>query len=171
MAPRKSGTVPPSPAADTGCVDLIENLLLHLGVQRIGVVLIDRTQQRTLGEICRLIARAAQTDTDNDRRARVGAGMDARIRDEIHDLRLGSGRREHLHLGHILRAEALRCNRDLHLVTRNDRGVQDTRRVVARCFAAQRITDHRQAQIAVNVAAADTLVTASSNEPPVRCTS
>ena len=105
---RKSGNrTAESLRADTGCVDLIENLLLHLGVQRIGVVPIDRTQQRTLGEICRLIARAAQTDADNDRRARVGTRMDARIRDKIHDLRLGSGRREHLHLGHILRAEAL----------------------------------------------------------------
>lgn len=59
---RKSGNrTAESLRADTGGVDLIKNLLLHLGVQRIGVVLIDRTQQRTLGEICRLIARAAQT--------------------------------------------------------------------------------------------------------------
>ena len=80
---RKSGNrTAESLRADTGCVDLIENLLLHLGIQRIGVVLIDRTQQRTLGEICRLIARAAQTDADNDRRARVGTRMDARIRDK-----------------------------------------------------------------------------------------
>lgn len=63
---RKSGNrTAESLRADTGGVDLIKNLLLHLGVQRIGVVLIDRTQQRTLGEICRLIARAAQTDADN----------------------------------------------------------------------------------------------------------
>ena len=66
---RKSGNrTTESLRADTGCIDLIENLLLHLGVQRIGVVVIDRTQQCTLGEICRLIARAAQTDADNDRR-------------------------------------------------------------------------------------------------------
>lgn len=74
--------------ADAGGVYLVEDALLHVGVQRICVMLAHGAQQRSLGEIGRLVARAAEADADHDRRTGVGACADAGVRDKVDDLLL-----------------------------------------------------------------------------------
>ena len=54
--------------SDARGVDLVEDRLLHLRVQRVRVVLAHRAQQRTLGKERRLVARAAEPHADHDRR-------------------------------------------------------------------------------------------------------
>ena len=142
---------------DTRGIDLVEDRLLHFRVQRVGIVLAHRAQQRALGKESRLVARAAEAHADHDRRAGVGACIHTRIRNEIHDLLLCRGRGEHLHRAHVLRAKALGRDRNFDLIARHDRGIEHAGRVVVRVLAAQRVAHHGQAQIAVDIAAAHTL--------------
>ena len=80
------------------------------------------------------------------------------LKDKVLDTLQAGGRLEHTDLAHVFAAEALRANGDLHLVARDDLGVQHSRGVVAGVAAANRVLNNGLSQIALVVTAAHALV-------------
>ena len=85
------------------------------------------------------------------------------MQDDLHDSLLDAlkavSRYEHLDAALILGTEALRLNRDLELVARNDLRVDDARRVILGVDAVEDwLCNNRFSQVAFRVALGDTVV-------------
>src|SRR4051795_11064162 len=71
--------------ADAGLVQQLEQLVLELRDERIAVARPDRAHDRLLGEVHRVVGRAADPDADDPGRARLAAGADDRLEHELLD--------------------------------------------------------------------------------------
>ncbi len=94
--------------ADAGLVQQAEELVLELRDDRIGVARADRTRDRLLREVHRVVGAAADADADDSGRARLAAGADDRLEHELLDPLHAVGGDAHLEEAHVLRAGALR---------------------------------------------------------------
>src|SRR6266516_757293 len=106
--------------ADPRFVQELEQLVLELGDDRVGIPRPDRPRDRFLGEIHRVVGRAADPDADDPGRARLAAGADDRLEDELLDPLHAVGRDAHLQEAHVLGAGALRDALDVEPVPLRD---------------------------------------------------
>src|SRR5581483_8193016 len=116
---------------DPRLVQELEELVLELGHDRIGVARPDRPHDRLLGEVHRVVGRAADADADDPRRARLAAGADDRLEHELLDPLHAVGGDAHLEEAHVLRAGALRDALDVEAVPVGDELPVDDRQPVA----------------------------------------
>ena len=68
-----------------GLVEQAVELVLELRDERIGVARADRPRDRLLGEVHRVVGRAADPDADDPGRARLAARADDRLEHELLD--------------------------------------------------------------------------------------
>ena len=106
--------------ADPGLVQQAHQLVLELGHDRIGVARADRPGDRLLGEVHRVVGRAADPDADDPGRARLAAGADDRLEHELLDPLHAVGGDAHLQEAHVLGARALRHALDVQPVPVGD---------------------------------------------------
>src|SRR5919199_4654938 len=93
--------------ADAGLVQQLEQLVLELRDDRIGIPRADRPRDRLLREVHRVVGRAPDPDADDPRRARLPAGADDRLEHGLVDPLHAVGGHAHLQEGHVLGAPAL----------------------------------------------------------------
>ena len=117
--------------ADPGLVQEPEELLLELRDQRIRVAGADRPGDRLLGEMHRVVGRAADPDPDDPGQARLPAGADDRLEHELLDPLHAVGGDAHLQEAHVLRAGSLRDALDVEPVPVGDEVPVDDRNAVA----------------------------------------
>ena len=123
------------------------------------MTLVDWARECLFREQRRAVHRAADTDADDLRRTWIRTG----VLDDLHNGLLHAlytiGRNEHFHAGLILRAKALRRNRNAETVTGDDPRVDDTRRIILCVLTIKkRLRNNGLAQIAFRVALCDPLV-------------
>src|SRR5580765_6570690 len=102
--------------ADAGLVQQAHQLVLELRDNRVAVARADRPGDRLLGEIHRVVGRAADADADDPGRARLAAGADDRLEYELLDPLHAVGGDAHLQEAHVLGARALRHALDVEPV-------------------------------------------------------
>src|SRR5215212_2282845 len=93
---------------DARLVEQPEELVLELRDVRVGVARSDRTRDRLLREIHRVVGAAADPDADDSRRTRLAAGADDRLEHELLDPLHPVGGNAHLQEAHVLGARPLR---------------------------------------------------------------
>ena len=102
--------------ADSGLVQEAHQLVLELRDDRVAVARADRAGDRLLGEVHRVVGRAADPDADDPGRARLAAGADDRLEHELLDPLHAVGGDAHLQEAHVLGARALRDALDVEAV-------------------------------------------------------
>ena len=120
---------------DPGLVQQPVQLLLELRHVRVVVTRADRPGDRLLGEVHRVVGRAADADPDNPRRARLPAGADDRLEHELLDPLHAVRGNAHLQEAHVLGARALRHALDVEPVPLRDELPVHDREPVARVRA------------------------------------
>ena len=145
--------------SNTRFIDELEEIVFEFRIFWHRVMRVDRTRQGNLAHDSGAVHRAADADADDHRRARVHAGMQDDLHDSLLDALKAVSRYEHLDAALILGTEALRLNRDLELVARNDLRVDDARRVILGVDAVEDwLCNDRFSQVAFRVALGDTVV-------------
>ncbi len=136
---------------DPGLVQQRGQLLLELRDLRVGVPRRHRPRDRLLGEVHRVVGRAADPDPDDPGRARLPAGADDRLEDELLDPLHAVGGDAHLQEAHVLRAGALGDAFDVEPVPVGDELPVDDRDAVAdvrpRVLASERVDGVRAQRV------------------------
>ena len=117
---------------DAGLVEELEELVLQLGDVRVGIARADRPRDRLLGEVHGVVGAAADADADDPRRARLPAGADDRLEDELLHALHAVGGDAHLEEAHVLAARPLGDALDVEPVPVGDELPVDDRQAVAR---------------------------------------
>src|SRR5512134_1716998 len=121
--------------ADAGLVEELLELVLELRHERVGVASPDRAGDCLLGEVHRIVSRAADADSDDPGRARLPPGADDRVEHEALDPCDAVGRHAHLQEAHVLGARAFGDALDVEPVPVGDEIPVNDRHAVADVLA------------------------------------
>ena len=152
---QRRGLAAKSLGANAQGVDSLQQLLLHLRIEGIGVGRPGRTQERPLGQLCRAIKAAANAHTHHNGRTGVGTSLCHGLHHKILHALGAIGGAQHGNAAHVLTARALGGHRDLQLVTRYQAGIDTGRGVVLGIHPAQGIRHHRAPETCLQIALAD----------------
>src|SRR2546421_1015112 len=114
--------------ADPGFVQQLVQLLLELRDMRVGIPRADRTRDRLLREVHRVVRAAADADADDAGRTGFAACADDRLEHELLDSLHAVGGNAHLEEAHVLRARSLRHALDVEPVPFRDELPVDDRK-------------------------------------------
>jgi hypothetical protein len=117
--------------------------------------LADSSQQRVFSQQSGFFERTAQSDSHDDRRARIGTRCANRVQDKLADT-LDAGRgTEQSHSRHVFAAKALWGDSDFEGIAFNQVVVDDRGRIVSGIAAKQGIRHDGSPQIALSIAKGD----------------
>lgn len=135
-----------------------KNFRFHLSIEFIGIFLRNTSAKSLFGKVCTLLKIASDSDSENDRRARIAAcGSDAR-KNIFNNVLPAPRRGHHFKTAHVLTAEALGSNGDFNLVTVNNVCMENGRSVIPCVDTSERIADNGTAEIAVDISVMNALV-------------
>ena len=144
--------------ADAQGVDLVQKLLLQLGVEGVGVGLVNGAQQGVLGQRGHLVEGAAHAHSQHNGGAGVGARLLYGFHHEALDALYPVGGAEHGQAAHVLTAAALGSHGDGAAVAGHQMEGNEGRGVVPGVYPAEGVAHNGLAQIALAVAPANALV-------------
>src|SRR5215831_9372589 len=143
---------------DAEAIGSVQHFALERIDGRVRVGSAELTEERFFRKARRLLERAADTDSRDQRRAGVRPGRFDALEDPGLDALRPLGRRQHLVLRAILAATPLRHDLDLERGASDQVHVDDGRRIVTGVHAIERGAHDRRAQVAFLVALPDAFV-------------
>ena len=149
---RRSGAAKAG-GTNAGLVDKLQQLVLKLSIALVLVMVANIASQRIFCEDSSTLHIAANAYANGNRRAGVRACSTNGINNKFFDAFHTVSRLEHFQSAHVLAAAALRAENDMHLVARNNFGMNNSRSIVAGILAFEnRVTYRGFTQIAFGIA-------------------
>ena len=141
--------------ADPQSVDALQQFLFQCSIIRVGIWLVQRTEQRLFGKGRHFVEASSDTDAQHDGRTRVGTSDLHGLIDEILYALHAVCRFQHGQAAHVLTAKALGCHCDLQPVARYQMHGDGCRSIVPGVAAAERICHDALSQIPFLISPAD----------------
>ena len=144
--------------ADAQGVDPLQQLLLHFGVEGVGVGGPGRAKKGPLGQLRRAVKAAANAHAHHNGRTGVGACFCHGLNHKVFDSLGPIGGAEHGNAAHILATGAFRGHGDLQPVAGHQTDVQDGGGVVLGVYPAQGVRHHGAPEACFQIALVDACI-------------